>query len=472
MPPHLSRPVRGRRGAALLAASALAAGALAVSPIAANRLDVRDLALLSEGNSHTHDPEIVGDAAQYAYARRVTAAAIARSAGARQLAPSDTGAWSPEIPSPVKGIHAILLPTGKILYFGNTDSFAERQGAAQAFLYDPRTGVWTDVRPPNDPYSGKPYNLFCAGHSFLPDGRVVVAGGNQEWPQADRTYIGAKWIFTFNPFTETWTKQDVEMRKGRWYPTLTTLSDGRVVIMSGLDDSGIQDAEPRGVVMNEDVEVFTPSPRMDGADGTIELKPSAQMYTQYYPHLFTLPGDRVLLAGQDSGDTKILDTDTWTWSEVPNLPDERLWSAAVIEPYDGQTGPRYVTVNGGVDSPAPNSDGRTWRLDLQNTGAGWQDVPDMNRGRAHHNMQLLPDGSAVVLGGGKGIGSSAEGRLYAGAVFTAELRRPDGTWLELPAQAQQRTYHSTSVLLPDGRVVSGGDDRNALERPLEIYSPP
>ncbi|MGA7217642.1 MAG: galactose oxidase-like domain-containing protein [Candidatus Sulfotelmatobacter sp.] len=48
-----------------------------------------------------------------------------------------------------------------------------------------------------------------------------------------------------------------------------------------------------------------------------------------------------------------------------------------------------------------------------------------------------------------------------------------GQWTVLAPQAIQRTYHSTAVLLPDGRVISSGSDNGAsTEQTYEISSPP
>jgi hypothetical protein len=47
------------------------------------------------------------------------------------------------------------------------------------------------------------------------------------------------------------------------------------------------------------------------------------------------------------------------------------------------------------------------------------------------------------------------------------------TWTTGPPQLENRGYHSTALLLPDGRVVSAGDDVNGgIDRDTaEIYSP-
>ena len=38
------------------------------------------------------------------------------------------------------------------------------------------------------------------------------------------------------------------------------------------------------------------------------------------------------------------------------------------------------------------------------------------------------------------------------------------TWTRGPAQVENRSYHSTALLLPDGRVLSAGDDVNGGHR--------
>src|SRR4029077_3234776 len=45
-----------------------------------------------------------------------------------------------------------------------------------------------------------------------------------------------------------------------------------------------------------------------------------------------------------------------------------------------------------------------------------------------------------------------------------------GQWTVLAPQSAQRTYHSTAVLLPDGRVLSAGSDNGTLSSTIEIFS--
>ena len=73
---------------------------------------------------------------------------------------------------------------------------------------------------------GTTVNLFCAGHAYLPDGRLLVAGGHIT--DGD----GIDHACTYDYRTNTWTPLP-PMNGGRWYPTATTLADGRVLVISG-----------------------------------------------------------------------------------------------------------------------------------------------------------------------------------------------------------------------------------------------
>ena len=126
---------------------------------------------------------------------------------------------------------------------------------------------------------------------------------------------------------------------------------------------------------------------------------------------------------------------------------------------------------------------------------GWTSDPDLNRARFYLNNVLLPDGGIVVVGGGVGAdyrNDQSPGNYYVGTpappagqqvpdppaqLKQVELRRPgERTWRLGAAQQEWRTYHSTAWLLPDGRVISAGDDGNqkliASRDDAEIYWPP
>ena len=442
------------------------------------------------------------------------------------------GLWGPLLSIPSTAIHAIVLPTNKVLYLsqpkGVPGEYEEVDGG-NAYVWDPATNTSRSVPPPDVPYpsgADRPANLWCAGQTTLADGRVLVVGGNLRYPAnggigAGNGFRGGKWVMTFDPWTETWTRY-ADMPHGRWYPTLTELPDGKVLIVGGWDETGgVQGpggaGDPPAMANDQDVEVFDPATPAGGVATTVvsHLPPNdagpPHRYPDHqgialYPHMFVLPdtttagagGDKVLVAGPNRYDSAIIDTSTWVWTDVVHLPDtgqprlssDRSWGTAWLEP-SGPSGSTRVVLLGGSDAstPVPGVPGSTPAplrtaevLDLDDPGAGWEPDPalDLNLGRAHFNTVLLPDGSILANGGGYGRKNDT---LYAEPVYRSELYTQASGWREVGEEADARTYHSTSVLLPDGRVASAGDDRDIASaispehlslayRTAQLWSPP
>ena len=114
-------------------------------------------------------------------------------------------------------------------------------------------------------------------------------------------------------------------------------------------------------------------------------------------------------------------------------------------------------------------------LDMTQGSPAWVQVPSMNYARTYHTLVVLPDGNVLVTNGGQTTNVIDAGT----AVRQAEMWSPATyQFSRLASMVTPRLYHSTVLLLPDGRVlVSGGgrfDDGNAPTDQLsaEIYSPP
>jgi hypothetical protein len=98
-------------------------------------------------------------------------------------------------------------------------------------------------------------------------------------------------------------------------------------------------------------------------------------------------------------------------------------------------------------------------------------------GRRQHNLTVLADGTVLATGGN----SSGAGLVDLNAgVYAAEQWNPaSGQWRTLAAESITRQYHSTALLLPDGRVLSSGggicgtcDQVGYLGKNAQIFSPP
>ena len=512
----------GSRGLVVCFCTAIAL-AFAISAAAARAHEI-GVSGLSEAQLRTYEEEVLGPehAAEHADERRderrelhrwealtprqqkhrwdnqqQASRAFAEQTAARAPA-SQIGRWTHapfDLPNSF-AIHSVMLPTGKVLFWGFP---AEPPNVGNGTLWDPAKGYgpasFTDVPPPVvDPDGPGPQPpgvapIYCSGQSFLANGEVLVTGGNLVLPMvSDPAYpdwAGLNRAFTFNPWTERWTQQP-QMNDGRWYPTQVLLPDGRTIVIGGYGD------DAPGKILNFDFEIFTPGSGSETA-GTFEMHPEVTLPDQLlYPHLFTLPDERVLVAGPAPKHSALIDAgepgDPVTWTNLERSNGPRNGGTAVLQPGSPRGSWKVTQIGGygyhldeGEDVRPPTATTET--IDVKHADEGWRMGSPMNLGRSYQNTVLLPDRSMVTVGGG--YGSNIEDGVYAidsdGARRQVELYDPDTRkWRLGPAQMEDRGYHSTALLLPDGRVFSGGDNHHPFEPgggfsltdTAEIYSPP
>jgi hypothetical protein len=126
------------------------------------------------------------------------------------------------------------------------------------------------------------------------------------------------------------------------------------------------------------------------------------------------------------------------------------------------------------DPPYEPAAATTYLLDMTQPQHTWRETAPMVFPRSYHNLTMLPDGSVLATGGGETTDPFGQTQ----AVFAAELWSPSTeTWTSMASMTVPRLYHSTALLLPDGRVLSAGGGRfggGPVDDKLnaEIYSPP
>jgi hypothetical protein len=352
------------------------------------------------------------------------------------------GQWSAVASWPIVAVHASLLPSGNVLAW--TDYTIN--GGAQ---------IW---RPATNTFTDKTYdlvNLFCAGHAYMADGRLMIVGGTKD----NIDDLGPQDGTIFDPSNETWSDNSW-MKTGRYYPTATTLPDGRILVLGGTTTCA-------GCIADMP-EVYDPV-----TNAWTELAESARMSLRYYPHPFVVPDGRVVVAGSDDAaiDTKALDLDAQTWSTI----DSRV--------FDGHSSAMYLPgkiVKAGhatADDPGHPASATTYVLDMNQPSPAWEATALMAFPRSYLNLTILPDGTVLATGGG----TTTDKANFSTAVYEAELWSPTTrTWTTMARMQTPRLYHSTALLLPDARVlVAGGGRENGRSQPdpadrlsAEIFSPP
>ena len=325
--------------------------------------------------------------------------------------------------APIVQLHVHLLTTGKVLTWGH---YGDPQ------IWDPATGTFTAVPAPS--------LLFCAGHDFLPDGRLLVAGGHisdvHGLPNAN----------VFDPASETWQALPA-MAQGRWYPTNTTLPDGEVLTVAGTDSAGINVPVP---------EIWNGT--------TWRRLTTASLALPLYPRMFVAPDGRVFYAGEEQQSRYLDVTGTGHWTDGPLRkfgPPRDYGSAVMYEP-------GKILYVGGGDPPTNSAE----IIDLNQPNPAWQYTGSMIKARRQMDATLLPTGDVLVTGGTSSPGFNDP----AGAVHGAEIwHAASGTWTGVASSAVTRIYHGTALLLPDGRILftGSGDASGAKdEKNYELYSPP
>jgi N,N-dimethylformamidase beta subunit-like protein/concanavalin A-like lectin/glucanase superfamily protein/galactose oxidase-like protein/Big-like domain-containing protein/Kelch motif protein len=352
--------------------------------------------------------------------------------------PASVGAWSAPFNLGFVAVNMVLLDTSKVLMYPGWGN-----GGLGASVFDPATATMTAT-----PLTTS--NIFCSGHATLADGRILVVGG---WDDLN-AIIGSPHARIFNPATQQWTPVP-DMAFRRWYPTATTLADGRVLVTSG--------ATTCDTCLADVPEIYDPV-----TNAWTQLT-TARLAVPYYPLAFLLPSGKILNTGSTDtpGPARTLDLATGTWGVVdPNAPDGS--SAAMFLP-------GKIVQSGTASDPSftvKPSATTTQVLDMTQPSPAWRATAPMAYPRAYDTMTILPDGTVLAVSGG----TDTSGRDLTKAVLPAELWSPASElWTTMAAGAVGRLYHSTSLLMPDGRVlVAGGGDLSGAtsQTTAEWYSPP
>jgi Domain of unknown function (DUF1929)/Bacterial Ig domain len=428
--------MRGRSPFALDAVLVLSLALALGAPSVATAHDV------STPKGHAAEDAVVLDTATEARLNRHTLQHSARAASVEAAAvspdPGQVGQWGPVVGWPVVGIHVALLPNGKVLAWDSvgdaaTESFPD-QTFTRATVYDPATGSQTQVNVDTG------FNIFCAGFAHLFDGSLFIAGGNK-----DQQLNGIVKTHLFNPANNTWTLGP-DMAAGRWYPSVTPLTNGEMLITEGGPDI----------------------PEVRKTDGSLRRLTTASLNLPLYPWMDVAPDGRVFYSGPDQAMRTLDSTGTGSWQGFGGRDeiDRTYGSHAVFD--IGKT----LVAGGG--QPSSND-----ALVIDTNGATPQvsATAPMAFARRQFNLTLLADGSVLATGGNSTGASLID---MDGGVYNAERWDPGtGQWTTLAAQSVTRQYHSTALLLPDGRVLSAGggicgtcDQVGYLAKNAEVFTPP
>ncbi len=438
------------------------------------------------------------------------------------------GRWDPVVENAlaIVAVHAVVLHTGKILFYSfdhrtvnnnsNLKKWFNNPNLGSYQLWDPVTGVIDRVKP-----TGR--NLFCAGQCHLPNGHILVAGGQDgagafeltkeydKWLAAGGAFqiIGAfdpisatiglipgtnngssKDVHTYDPVNDSWSRWP-DMEEHRYYPTCEIMPDGQAIVVAGLSNLQRFIASGANWHQVDYYETFNMNRMNEGATARGRFRSADQ-----YPIIRLLPGSNYLFT-HIHNTTYLFDVDRKSWVSgaefTPPSPVGR-WT------YPMQTGhvllPQYqgdmprVFISGG--SVATNFDyntqsnaqaiqrGYIFELDADNVeNSRWREtIGRPHTARLLNDHVLLPDGTVFIVNGISGGASSGHNQA---PVLACEIFDPETetfTEAATPDENHPRGYHAVAFLLPDGRVAISGHTRTYNEPPIpddtsiQVYNPP
>ncbi|PCH36106.1 copper radical oxidase [Wolfiporia cocos MD-104 SS10] len=350
-------------------------------------------------------------------------------------------------------------------------------------------------------------NSFCAGGNVLANGTWVNVGGNQAVTYGGLTAAsqtgGAPYDdpdgghSLLNPCDDEqcdWVLT-TPMTTRRWYPTVETLEDGRLIIIGGCDWGGyVNDASQT----NPTYEFLPPLPDVGLTTSTLLTN---TLPANLYPLTWLLPSGRLFM--QANWGTAMVDYKTQTETELPNMihavrtyPASAGTAMLPLTPANNWTATILFCGGSNIQSdqwdtnwdiaqyPASNSC-VSITPDVSTTYVEEDPLPEL---RSMGNLILLPNGKILCLNGagtgdvslksfqrphlsgtaGYGNNSWAIGQSYADHPVLAPViydpAAPAGSrWSRegLQNSTVPRMYHSSATLLPDGSVLVSGSNPNA-----------
>jgi Domain of unknown function (DUF1929) len=347
-------------------------------------------------------------------------------------------------------------------------------GAATGIQHNP---TCSPDRPANQNNSG---DMFCSDMANMANGSIISVGGtdwyNEPGDGIDRDHgypydfgavelEGLRNARIFNPSTNDWVEA-APMKYGRWYPSLVVLGDGRILVAGGV--TKLIKSTQLGQVRR--TETFDPA-----ANTWTEnyVGPESENELPLMARLHLMPSGKVFYGGSGqmwgpAGEAideplmammQLYDPSTRKWSMIaPNTLPGRSGDYSVMLPLRPPYDTARILAYGGTVGVPPGGELATPFTQLFTVKGDSVDVqrgPDMHHARWFNAGVMLPTGKVLALNGADKDEVIDPGSEIA--VRQTDLYDPEtNSWTEMAPEARDRTYHNSAVLLPDGRVLSGG----------------
>ncbi|ORY02248.1 hypothetical protein K493DRAFT_334707 [Basidiobolus meristosporus CBS 931.73] len=410
-------------------------------------------------------------------------AVIATTLAAVQAQIDKEGQWDLIGHSGVSAMHMALTHTNHVIILDRVQKASKLYLPSGDFAWGSEYDLETNTVRPLDLKS----NTFCSAGGFLSDGTLINVSGSQGRRKIKEGFNG---IRSFKPCTNKLCdfNQDfnITLESKRWYPTVEGLADGRLIIIGGSTTTCAVNTEEINVPTFE----LYPQLPDDPFKGQKELNLLKEtLPNNLYPAAHLLPNGNLFIFA--STKSVILNTKTWEVErELPEIPGGvrtyPLTGASILLPLSSEN--KYqaeVLICGGSTKYNRNSPGITscGRINLDDENPQWE-MEEMPIPRVMPDMMALPDGKLIILNGVQ-VGTAGFNRASSPAFSPViyDPKAPKGErFTTLRPSTIPRVYHSTAILIPDGRIFVAGSNPNTdatfekvdypTEYRIEAFSPP
>ena len=337
----------------------------------------------------------------------------------------------------------------------------------------------------------KPKNIFCGGHAQLPDGRLLVGGGHVD-PNHQGLEDG-QGVHVYDANAASGWSEGPRMGVNRWYPAVTTMPDGRMLIAGGSRTNPARvpskDNARDGYwnSFNNNYQVYDPAggtltPLRQAEELIDPTLLSSQDRLATYPNIFVLPGRTAtsmpLVAMVESNRAWLYQYDVTMDAPLVREPvvytmrgkgsrSYPTYGSNVLLPLRPGAPRHRILVLGGQHEEQTNHRDLTFEqkstataeiLDVDvyqplNRQKGWRQVGGMSHPRVLCDSTLMADGTVLVSGGS----AQGWGDMNKVPVLASEIFDPDTETFRPAAEgATDRRYHATALLQPDGTVLKAG----------------
>jgi Domain of unknown function (DUF1929)/Fibronectin type III domain len=349
------------------------------------------------------------------------------------------GEFTPLMNWPFVAIHMFLLSNGNVLALDGW------QQPEPTYVWNTTTQKFTETTAPD--------SIFCSGEAQLPDGDVMTVGG---YGTLSTGNIGIVDTAVFHPATGTWTRA-ANMHDPRWYPDVTELANGDYVAISG-NSTNANTWANTPEVYDPTANTWTLLPKVS----------TSQIHEEEYPFSYLAPNGNVFTMGPSEDVSYELNVANETWTATGGPSGITNGSSVMYRP-------GKILYSGGAPSvtSTTNSTNSTATINLTEATPKWRQTAPMHNNRVYHTLTMLADGTVLAVGGE----ATSDQEVVTTGVLPTEIWNPaTETWSTAAPIAAARNYHSTAMLMPDGRVlIAGGGHPNGLGDPGEFsaqyYSP-